>query len=602
MKTYVLSILLFSFSAHALDTQSNGGSFSLADLTGALSGDSTLEPQVDCFDPQQTPVCGQINRQYCNSLNSNQGRATDPTGNVNVGQSPRSQMSELDRANLQDLTRMLPEIPADLRREIERPVARVAELLRTENDSRNWYRDVARVREDIESKVRSVANRRADQALRTSLPRGQRATSIDRSSERDQQYRALMDTVSRAKMVTSPNWSRMNNVFARVKEDMVAVVNTLPLTPEEKQQRLERINSTNLTTPFGVRVGGAVGQLMESDCRTNMVNAMYMDLTRSLTVCAGLANGYQSENAIYFTLAHELAHSFNMKFLQDQNSSPRFSTLNERLIETNGNMPCDEYARVTETSRNENNFNCGREEYNTFMNCITGLNPESAGPTVVPSQSEISQHFSQMNYCSILDQKQGLAFMNPNEFSDRRFGQMVSSPLQEFTGSTPSNGRAMLSPAYFIVQETRCNTTRTCQEAEQTAQLRMALASPPPACSTISTRGAENESDWYAQKAMIIRLRSMTDIRARREFVAGSMGLFCGYTYSRPLSERDQTKLQEEIMKIAMAGGLGGDADHHASNEERISAVMTEDMASLLQCTNPQTTTPGTSNYQSCRL
>ena len=601
MKIHVLFVLLFSLSAQALDTQSRGGSFSLEDLSGALSGQTPLEPQVDCFDPAQTPACGQINRQYCNTLRSNQGRATDPTGNVNVGQSARSQMSELDRANLQDLTRMLPELPADLRREVERPVARVAELLRTENDSRNWYRDVARVREDIESKVRSVANRRADEALRSRLPRGQRATNLDKSNERDQQFRELMDTVARAKMVTSPTWPRMNNVFARVKEDMTAVINTLPLTPEEKQQRINRINSTNLTTPFGVRVGGGVGRIMESDCRTNMVNAMYMDLSNSLTVCAGLANGFQSENSIYFTLAHELAHSFNVKFMQEENSSPRFSTLNERLVETNGNMPCDEYARVDAASRLENNFNCGREEYNRFMNCVSGLDPQTIPPR--PNrQFEMFQFFEQMNFCRILDRREGLAYMNPNEFADRNFGRMISSGLQEFTGSTPARARALIVPAYYITQEKRCNPTRSCVETSKVAELRMAFAAPAEACSIVAERGAENESDWYAQKAMIIRLRSMTDIRARRELVAGSMGIFCGYSYTRPLSERDQSALEKELEKMALEGGLSGEGDHHSSNEERISAIMTEDMASLLQCTNPQGTTPGTSNYQSCRL
>ncbi|MCP6412599.1 hypothetical protein NL483_29050, partial [Klebsiella pneumoniae] len=76
---------------------------------------------------------------------------------------------------------------------------------------------------------------------------------------------------------------------------------------------IQRINNTRLTPPFGVRLGGRIGRILEQDCRSTMVNAMYLDLTGSLTVCAGFVNGYQSESSLYFTLAHELAHSFNLK-------------------------------------------------------------------------------------------------------------------------------------------------------------------------------------------------------------------------------------------------------------------------------------------------
>ncbi|MES2527313.1 MAG: hypothetical protein V4598_09500 [Bdellovibrionota bacterium] len=586
MKITAMLFVLISFSAHALD---------LDVITRTLN--TPPIPQIDCFDPRETPVCGDINRQFCRNLSTNGLTATDSTGVINVGKSQRSQISEIERANLVDTTRILPALPEDLRRELTRPIARLTQLVQTENDSRNWYRDVSRARADIAEKVRSVANRRADASLRTRLPRGQRATDADKTAERDRQFRGLMDTVSNAKMTSSPTWPRINNVFAKVKEDMLAVINTLPLTPEEKQQRIEKINTTNLSTPFGLRMGGVLGQIMEDDCRTNMVNALYLDLTNSLTICQGLANGFQSENSLYFTLAHELAHSFNLKFLQDENSTPRWGRLNERLVSSNGNMPCEEYARLTEQSRNENDIQCGRNEYNTFMNCVSGQNPEQVLSPVM-GQAQAAQLFNVANFCSILDQKQGLAFMNPNEFADRNFGRIVSSVLQEFSGATPPNGRELLSPAYHIVQETRCNTTTPCSTTALSAQLRMGL-NPPAVCNVIAERGAENEADWYAQKAMIIRLRTMTDIRARRELVAGSMGLFCGETYRRPLSEDDQKKLEEEILKIAAGGGFGD--DHHASNADRQNSIMTEDMASLLQCTRPEST-EATSGYQSCRL
>ncbi len=554
-------------------------------------------PQVDCFDPNETPACHAITESFCTDLGMNGGRATDPTGSISVGMSRRSNLSEMERANLVDITRALPRLPQDLQRELGRPIQKLSQLIAQENDSKNWYRDVSRVRKEISELISDVAKRRADVSLRGRLPQGQRATDADKAAERETQYRALMETFTRAKVDSSPNWARIQTVYARVKQDMIAVLNTLALSPEEKQQRIAKINQTNLSYPFGIRVGGVIGQIIESDCRTNMINAMYMPFTGTLTVCAGLLNGYQSENSVYFTLAHELAHGFNLKQIQNQNSVPRWSRLQNRLLETNGNMPCEEYTRRrTEERVAPDAYQCGRDEYNNFMSCLNGNRP----PATAAQPSSLRPLMDKAGYCDILDRRQGLAHMNPNEFADRRFARYISSDMQEYTGPALTNARGMLSPAYFVTQEARCNPQTSC-EAVLTIYNSMAMyGSRPPACTQNSERGAENESDWYAHKAMTLRLRGMTDIRARRQLVAGSMGLFCPFRYSRAPSDKDQARLEKEMAKLAEQGGPG--EDHHSSNEERISAAMTDEMASLLQCTRSTGEAAQPNSYQSCRL
>lgn len=592
MKFAFVFVLAFPFLAI--------GQSSLSDLTGIIDGRTLLEPRVDCFDPNTTPDCGSISRTFCANLASSEGNMTDASGTINVGKSKKSQLSEIERANLFDLIRSLPALPEDLQKAIRGDIAKLQTLVDQENDSQKWYRDVSKTRNTIAEKVTDVARRRARVSLSQKLPRGQSATNADVAAERSLKEKELFETISRAKFESSPHWDKLKNVLVQVKQDMTSVIETLPLTPAEKAERLAKVNNTNLTGPFGLRLGGVFGRIMEQDCRTNMINAMYMFLDGTLTVCAGFLNGYQSESSLYFTLAHELAHAFNLKQLQTQNSSPRWSSYYQKLVETNGNIPCDQLERVKAEARNQDTYECGSESYNKFLGCLTGLTPETL-PIESPYQ-DVSA-YNKINFCSITERSQGLAYMNPNEFTDRNFSRMFSDAQMEFTGRPMVNARGMLSPAYEIVQEKRCHPEKTCEEIFALAKTRVQVGSFPPACTKISLRGQENESDWYAHKAMLLKMRRTQDIRQRREIAASSMAFFCPYRYTRAPSAKEIKELEKEVERLTEEGGhSGGPNDHHASNEDRVQSIMTEEMASLLQCTNPTTNTVRSASYQSCRL
>lgn len=593
MKFTLMLAFFIPFSGFAQRTP--GQSFSLEELSTALN--RPVEPQVDCFDPNTTPECGNISRTFCTNLATSEGNMTDASGTINVGKSKKSQLSEIERMNLVDLTRALPALPADLQKAIRNDIAKLQTLIDQENDSQKWYRDVSKTRNDIAYRVRDVAEKRAQVSLRKKLPAGQKATNADEIAERDLHEKELFELISRAKMESSPQWDKLKNVLAQVKQDMTSVIETLPLTPEEKAERLQKVNNTNLTSPFGLRLGGVFGRIMEQDCRTNMINAMYMFLDGTLTVCAGFLNGYQSESSLYFTLAH----AFNLKQLQTQNSTPRWSSYYQKLVETNGNIPCDQLERVKAEARGQDNYQCGSESYNKFLGCLTGLTPETL-PIESPYQ-DVSA-YNKVDFCSITDKAQGLAYMNPNEFADRNFSRMFTDAQMEFTGRPMVNARGYLSPAYEVVQEKRCHPQKTCVEVLAHAKLRVQVGSFPPACTKISLRGQENESDWYAHKAMLLKMRRTQDVRQRREIAASSMAFFCPYKYSRAPSAEQLKELEKEIERLAEEGGHGGGGsnDHHASNEDRIQSIMTEEMASLLQCTNPTTASARSASYQSCRL
>ena len=180
--------------------------------------------------------------------------------------------------------------------------------------------------------------------------------------------------------------------------------------------------------------------------------------------------------------------------------------------------------------------------------------------------------------------------------------RLVSSVTQELSVPAIESSRIMLAPAYEIVQEKRCHPEKPCSETYESARVRAMMGTTPPACLRISQRGQENEADWYAHKAMTMRLRSVTDIRQRRELVAASMGVFCGFSYSRVTSDKDKLKIEKELERLIEAGEIGAGEDNHAPSGHRISAAMTDEIASLLQCTKEKDKANAKPSYQSCRL
>jgi hypothetical protein len=568
-----------------------------SDLSAIIDGRTLLGPTVDCFDPKTTPACGDINRSFCQDLARNEGRLSDSSGVINVGKSRKSQLSEVELANINDLIRSLAYLPAELQEAIRKNIKNLEDLVNTENDSEKWYRDISQTRNKIALNVRDLAKKKAEISLREKLPRGQRSTREDVNAERDLQEKNLLGLISKAKMESSPHWGKVQGVLAQVKQDITAVIETLPLTQAEKEERLRKVNTTNLSTPFGVRIGGVMGRIIEQDCRTNMINAMYMPFDGSLTVCAGFLNAYQSESSLYFAIAHELAHAFNLNHIQLENSSPRWTGYYQKLLETNGNIPCDQLERMKTEERNKDQYQCGTDSYNKFLGCLTGLTAETLP---IESPYKDVSAFEKVNFCAITDRSQGLAYMNPNEFADRNFSRLFSGSQMEFTGLPMESARGMLTPAYEIVQEKRCHPEKSCEEVFALAKARVQMGSFSPACTKISLRGQENESDWYAHKAMLLKMRRTTDIRERREMAAASMAFFCPFKYMRAPSEKQLNELMKEAEKIESENS--GGHSHHASNDDRIEAIMTEEMSSLLQCTRPKNAAEGKASYQGCRL
>lgn len=580
----VISALILALSpgAFALDPEV---------INRVLNPDTPPAPSVDCFDPETTPKCSEISSTYCMLLSRYRGRMSDESGSVNIGKSERSQLSQVERTGLDDLLRSQSRLPADLQRALARPLRDLASVLARETDSRDWYRDLARARNAIADKIRDVAGDRAKANLQ-----GTRATKADRDAERAEQERVLNDVVTRARMESSPNWPRLQSVFTDVKRDMIAAVTALPLSEEDKAVRIARINETELSFPFAMRIGGVIGQILDQDCRHNMVNAAYISITGSLSVCAGLLNGYTSESALYFTLSHELAHSFNLKLLQTRNSRPRSANLNDRLLATNANIDCAEYAQLkaSEAARGES-YPCGSENTNRLVSCLNGGTapaPEALSQKLLSTPASV---LTDLDLCQLTDPSQGRVLMNPDAFTDRNFARLTSTGLQEYVGPAIPGARQLFLPAYRFTQELRCSPGSNCFEVRaRTAEAVLGEAPHVPACMAAADAAAENEADWYAQKAMIIRLRNTTDLRQRRQMVAASLGLFCSYRYSRELSDRDQNRLLAELElhqnEIA--------ADTHSDDASRLRGIMTEEVSGLLQCTEPATT----NNYQACRL
>lgn len=79
------------------------------------------------------------------------------------------------------------------------------------------------------------------------------------------------------------------------------------------------------------------------------MNAFYSPSHHAFTVCAGYFNSFQSESALYGTIAHEIAHAIDPlsnAAHQCRTESPVFQSLN-RLVGASGpGMPCNEWEPI----------------------------------------------------------------------------------------------------------------------------------------------------------------------------------------------------------------------------------------------------------------
>jgi hypothetical protein len=156
----------------------------------------------------------------------------------------------------------------------------------------------------------------------------------------------LHDEITEAKYAQHPNWRRVESLFPKVKEDLKFAVNSLKIPDDQKQEKLKIINEVKLILPSR----NPAKIIPFPGCDTTEINA-YFDYTHgTFTVCAGLFNSFQSDNAMYTILAHEIGHSIDpirCARCRRKVSSGVASSLNKLV--NSGNKPtysCNEWEEV----------------------------------------------------------------------------------------------------------------------------------------------------------------------------------------------------------------------------------------------------------------
>lgn len=426
---------------------------------------NSLEPTVDCFDPDITPACTEITRTYCQKLKANNGKATDSFGTVNLGSSERSALPQTEKEDLDNLVRSRTELSPELQTKLSPHFSTLAKLLSEEKDEEAWYKSVSEVRRKMAKAVEELGDARARLALTDP-----RLTQADREAERKKQRALLMDELTAAKMRVSPKWQIIQRIFSSVKKDLETVILEMPLSAVQKELRLKNLRSTELSPPFGVSVGGELGEILQQDCRSNMMNAMFLPNgghTGKVTICAGLVNGLATESSAYFVLAHELAHSFDQQRMlqQEREQSPEGKKISA-IIDSNGDLPCEKWTALKSNAHRDSSASfCGTKNYQKFMTCLAGdqHDPDDFAKLAASSKGN---SIDALNSCAVTDKKQGLAYMNPELLSERNTASILTPPGNPlaYDGSPIKGLKNHFAPAFEVTQELRCGSELKCSE------------------------------------------------------------------------------------------------------------------------------------------
>jgi hypothetical protein len=563
----------------------------LAPLLETLNG-SLGKVNADCNDPSQTPECKQISNQFCEKLTANEGNFDK----MSLGRSKKSALSEVDRADLMSLIEgskyLAPELVS-----LKPGLQKLSQVMASEKDSTDWYKKLGDVRKALSSEIEVLSAKSAKRSLskKTSSP-----TKEDRDFEHFRERGRLLDLVTEAKFKANPRWLKVEEVFNKVKAAMIKEVQSMDFPAEDKTLRINKITETTLSYPSGLKTIGPLGELIKKDCRNNMLNAVYNSATRSLTICAGLVNGVQSEGSLYMVMAHELAHSFNYNNLGHLEKSPLDSYI-QAIFETNGNIPCDQWMDLRNVFIGiPPGLSCDQAPYTNLLKCLMKNNQLTPEASMAQNQKEFEEYFEKMNLCTLADKKSGLVHKNPKELVDRLYPKLFTREPMGYEGSIPKGLEKLSIDPYVMAQEMKCqpkfNCTETLKELKMTRQ--PVAASTDPACIRDSHRSVENEADWYAQRILRSYVASLKGIRQRREQAGSALAILCDYSYvqvDRPELKRVISDLQEELRKSS--------GDVHAEDGDRRSSFMTPEMADLLSCVNsPSTPHSGSQSYQSCKL
>lgn len=273
------------------------------------------QPAKPAQPPQ--PVCSTLTDSFCDRLfdDAHNGYMQVFDGQIVLGKSEKSKEERRLLIDLRALVDAGPRLPVDLRDRALPILANLKAVLDDEAASGKWtvlqraqWEDrLAHARDDFKDLKKLVFAERLAKQMPQIADKDPEDWKKDESIDANAVEDGLDDEILDAKYANHPNWIRINDLFAEVKQRLLVEADKLPVGPEQKAFIIKQYSTVKLSLPYpDPRRTSA-----DADCASTTLNAFYDGERHVYTVCAGWFNANQSKSALMQVTAHEMSHSID---------------------------------------------------------------------------------------------------------------------------------------------------------------------------------------------------------------------------------------------------------------------------------------------------
>ncbi len=282
-----------------------------------------LQPMISCIDEVESigsnHVCGKKNErskvecssitdELCDSLwNKNKGYLKVHDGEIRVGESKKSKMANYKLEDLRALVKSENSLPNDIKQQGKSILSELKKILLKERDSKDWYRSLSIVEFKWNNMLSDVAAQRAERKNKELKSISESDLTIEQRVLYKNELHEIKTEMLEAKYAKHPNWLRVKRVFSQAQKDLVTELNGMNISDQQKKVLISKLESVTLKLPYSDprKLG------VDESCSATEMNAMYFSNHNVFTVCAGYFNAFQSDSALYATVAHEISHSID---------------------------------------------------------------------------------------------------------------------------------------------------------------------------------------------------------------------------------------------------------------------------------------------------
>lgn len=295
----------------------------------------------------KAPNCADLSDSLCDTLwdSKNKGNLKVADGEIRLGQSTKSDVSQINIDDLQTYVANANKLPADLRKRISPALLDLKKALATERHGKAWSRELSRAVEGVEAVADSLVYARVEAAHPELKKKSKEDLTVQEQSYYVAARSELDDILLDTRYGQSSQWKMAQSVFEEARKDLIAEANDLPIPEKEKKERIETLRNMTLTLPYSDK---NKIYSVSSSCRSTEINARYDFASNKFTICAGMLNAYRSPMALYRVIAHEIGHSNDMQMIAYRIASqvPSMQKLNKLVYSKSAPYSCKEWEKI----------------------------------------------------------------------------------------------------------------------------------------------------------------------------------------------------------------------------------------------------------------